>query len=46
MDNHEYNILVVLNREMFGTAGKTGNFEILVGNYGKMSAWISYSNCM
>jgi hypothetical protein len=44
-ENPECNILVVLNREMFGTVGKTGNFVLLIGNCGKLSAWISYSNC-
>jgi hypothetical protein len=44
-ENHEYNILLVLNREIFGMVGKTGKFVLLAGNYGKLSALISYRNC-
>jgi len=44
-ETHVYNILVVLNREIFSTVGKTGNFVLLVGSFGKLSAWISYRNC-
>jgi hypothetical protein len=43
-ENHEDNILVVLNREIFCSVGNTGNFKHLVGNYCKLSIWISYSN--